>query len=133
MTKHVARTLEHLQSQDKDIARRSSVPKRAEGVAPIHPSMRDRVTTTLGAPSTGSAPDASGPLVTDPTRQGKAFPVPAVTQGCKSDPQRGRYDPGLAHAIFDEAARSSDDYARDIHTVLPENVTDNQAEPVRKP
>ena len=125
MTKHVARTLEHLQSQDKDIARRSSVPKRGEGVAPIHPSMRDRVTTTLGAPPTGSAPDGSSPLVADPSRPGKAFPVPAVTQGHKSDPQRGRYDPVLSHAIFNEAKRSSDDFARDLHTVLPDQVKED--------
>jgi hypothetical protein len=125
MTDHKARTIEHLQSQDTDIARRSSVPKRAEGAAPIHPSMRDRVTTTLGAPTTGAPPDASSPLVTDPSRQGKVFPVPAVTQGCKSDPQRATYDPALAHAIMGEAKRSPDDFARDLHTVLPDTVDEN--------
>ena len=121
---HKARTIEHLQSQDKDLARRSSVAKRGEGAAPIHPSMRDRVTTALGAPPNGAPPDASSPLPTDPSRQGKVFPVPAVAQGCKSDPQRGRYDPALAHAIFDEAKRAPDDLARDLHTVLPGRVTE---------
>lgn len=118
MTDHKARTIEHLQSQDKDIARRSSVPKSAEGAAPIHPSMRDRVTTTLGAPPNGAAPDGSSPLVTDPSRQGKVFPVPAVTPGCKSDPERGSYDPALAHAVMDEVRRSPDDFAKSLHTVL---------------
>lgn len=122
MTDHKARTIEHLQSQDKDIARRSSVPKRAEGAALIHPSMRDRVTTTLGAPPTGAPPDASSALVTDPSRRGKVFPVPAVTQGCKSDPERATYDPSLAHAVMDEARRSPDDFAHDLHTVLPDRV-----------
>jgi hypothetical protein len=124
MTEHVARTIEHLQSQDKELARRSSVPKRAEGAAPIHPSMRDRVTTALGAPPDGAPPDASSPLVTDPSRQNKAFPVPAVTRGMKSDPQRGRYDPALANAIMDEAKRSPDDFAKSLHTVLPDTVTE---------
>jgi hypothetical protein len=133
MTKHVARTLEHLQSQDKDIARRSSVPKRAEGIAPIHPSMRDRVTTTLGAPTAGAPPDASSSLPTDPSRPGKVFPVPAVTQGCKSDPERGSYDPANAHAVMSDAARASDDYAKDLHTALPASTTRSDEEPVRKP
>jgi hypothetical protein len=124
MTKHIARTIEHLQSQDKDIARRSSVPKRAEGAAPIHPSMRDRVTTSLGAPPTGAPPDASSPLVTDPSRQGKMFPVPAVTPGCKSDPERATYDPSSAHEIMDEAKRSPDDFAKSLHTVLPDTITE---------
>jgi hypothetical protein len=122
---HKARTIEHLQSQDKDIARRSSVPKRAEGAPPIHPSMRDRVTTSLGAPPTGAPPDASSSLPTDPSREGKAFPVPAVTRGMKSDPQRATYDPSTAHAVMDEARRSPDDYAKSLHTVLPTTVTEN--------
>jgi hypothetical protein len=87
--------------------------------------MRDRVTTSLGAPPTGNPPDASSPLVTDPSRQGKMFPVPAVTQGCKSDPERAHYDPALAHAIMNEAKRAPDDFARDLHTVLPDRVEEN--------
>lgn len=122
---HKARTIEHLQSQDTDIARRSSVPKRAEGAAPIHPSMRDRVTTSLGAPPTGAPPDASSPLPTDPSLSGKVFPVPAVTHGCKSDPERGSYDPSLAHEVMTNAYRSPDDFARDLHTVLPDTVDEN--------
>jgi hypothetical protein len=86
--------------------------------------MRDRVTTALGAPPDGAPPDASSPLVTDPTRQAKALPVPAVTRGMKSDPQRGRYDPALANAIMDEAKRSPDDFAKSLHTVLPDTVTE---------
>jgi hypothetical protein len=32
------------------------------------------------------------------------------------------HDPALAHAIMDEARRSPDDFARDLHTVLPDRV-----------
>ena len=107
------------------MARRSSVPKRGEGVAPVHDGMFSMTRgATLGSAPNGAPPDASSPLPTDPSRQGKVFPVPAVAQGCKSDPQRGRYDPALAHAIFDEAKRASDDLARDLHTVLPGRVTE---------
>jgi hypothetical protein len=133
MTKHVARTLEHLQSQDKGLARRSSVPKRGEGVAPIHNGMHSMSRGGIGNPTTGAPPDASSPLVTDPSRPGKVFPVPAVTQGCKSDPERGSYDPANAHAVMSDAARASDDYARDLHTALPASTTSSDEEPVRKP
>jgi hypothetical protein len=53
------------------------------------------------------------------------FPAPAVTQGCKSDPERAHYDPALARAVMDEARRSPDDFARDLHTVLPDRVEEN--------
>ncbi len=127
MTDHKARTIEHLQSQDKDMARRSSVPKRAEGAAPIHDGMlsRTRRDNTPGGPTQGNPPDASGPLVTDPSRQGKSFAVPPITRGMKSDPQRGRYDPSLAAAIMDEAKRSPDDFAKSLHTVLPDTVQED--------
>jgi hypothetical protein len=120
-----SREIEHGQNQDSGLARKSSVPKKSDTPSPIHPSMRDRVTTTLGAPPTGSPSDASSPLVTDPSRQRKVFPVPAVTQGCKSDPERAHYDPALAHAIMNEAQRASDDFARDLHTVLSDRVEEN--------
>lgn len=125
MSKDGSRYIEHVQSQDRRLARKSSVHKTSDTPSPIHPSMRDRVTTTLGAPPTGSPPDASSPLVTDPSRQGKVFPVPAVTPGCKADPERAHYDPALAHDIMNEAQRASDDFARDLHTVLPGTVDEN--------
>jgi hypothetical protein len=56
------------------------------------------------------------------------FPVPAVTHGCKSDPERACYDPSLAHAIMGEAKRAPDDYARDLHTVLPDTVTEEDCD-----
>jgi len=40
----------------------------------------------------------------------------------KSDPQRGHYDPSLASAIFVEAARSADDFAQDLHAIVPQKV-----------
>jgi hypothetical protein len=42
----------------------------------------------------------------------------------KSDPERGRYDPALAHAVMDEARKSPDDFAKSLHTVLPDTVTE---------
>jgi len=105
-----SRDIEHQKSQTLDIARRSSVAKKGDA-APIHPGMASRTNTTLGAPPTGAPPDASSPMVTDPSRMGKAFPVPAVTFGMK-----GKHDPGLAAAILGECKRSSDDFARDLHT-----------------
>jgi hypothetical protein len=122
---HKSRTIEHLQSQGTDIARRSSVPKRGEGAAPIHPGFANRTHTSLGAPPTGAPPDASSPLPTDPSRQVKSFPVPAVTHGMKSDPQRGSYDPAFAEHIMNEATRAPDDYARNLHATLPRDVNEN--------
>jgi hypothetical protein len=125
MTDHKARTIEHLQSQNKDIARRSSVPKRAEGAAPIHDGMFSMTRgTTLGSAPDGAPPDASSPLPTDPSRQGKTFPVPPLHSAMKSDPQRGRYDPALANAVMDEARRSPDDFAKSLHTTLPGTVSE---------
>jgi len=98
-----SRTLEHLQSQDTDIARRSSVPKRANGPAPIHPHMANRTDTSVGAPPRdANPPDASDSRPTDPTKQhgSKKFPVPALAQGMKSDPERGSYQPQDADRII---------------------------------
>lgn len=117
-----SRTKEHLQSQGTDLARRSTRAKVHTN--PIHDGMYSRTRGTLGGPTQGNPPDASGPLPTDPSRQGKAFAVPAVTFGHKSDPQRGHYDPGMAEAIFGEAKRDVTDYARDMHAVLPPKVED---------
>jgi hypothetical protein len=77
---------------------------------------------TPGGPTQGNPPDASSPLPTDPSRQGKTFPIPAVTRGMKSDPERGSYDPANAHAVMSDATRASDDFAKDLHTVLPDQV-----------
>jgi hypothetical protein len=123
---HKARTIEHLQSQGRDIARRSSVPKRGEGAAPIHPGMTSvtRDYGVIGGPTPVSGPDASSANVTDPTRQGKSFDIPKLAMGHKSDPQRATYDPGLAHTIMNEAKRSPDDFARSLHTKLPQTVSE---------
>lgn len=125
MIEHKARTIEHIQSQDKGLARRSSVPKRCEGAAPIHPGMTSvtRDYGIIGGPTPVSGPDASSSNVTDPS-QGKTFPVPPLHSAMKSDPQRGRYDPALANAIMDEAKRSPDDFAKNLHTTLPGTVSE---------
>jgi len=128
-----SRTLEHLAGQGKDIARRGSVPKQSGRPLEIHSGMASRTRGTLGGPPSGSPPDASSPCVTDPSREGKAFAIPAIAYGHRSDPLRGNYDPGFAQAIMNEATRSPDDFARDLHTTLPKAVTDSAAGPVRKP
>jgi hypothetical protein len=107
-------------SQRQDIARRGPVAKHAlDGPAPIHPGHSSRTTTTLGAPPTGGPPDASSSLPTDPSIMGKAFPIPAVTYGTPARVAK-MHDPGLAHAIMAEAYHGPADFARDLHTVLPD-------------
>jgi hypothetical protein len=69
----MARTIEHIQSQSLDVARKSSRSK-PEGAAPIHSGFTNRTNTSVGAPPTGTPPDASSPLPTDPTIQGKHRP-----------------------------------------------------------
>src|ERR1700692_1180692 len=95
-----ARQLEHENSQTASIARRSTRAK-PDGASPVPPGMSSPARgASLGGPPQGNPPDASGPLPTDPSRQGKSFAVPAITHGMTSDPQRGRYDPGLGPAVF---------------------------------
>jgi hypothetical protein len=121
---HVARKIEHIQSQDGGLARRSSRAK-PDGASPLHPGFQNRTSTSLGAPPTGAPPDASSPNVTDPSRQGKSFDIPKVTFGHKSDPQRAVYDPGLAECMMNEAKRSPDDFAQNLHALLPRTVTED--------
>jgi hypothetical protein len=99
-----ARQIEHAKSQGTDIARRSSVAK-PDGCAPIKPGMKSR---TDGAYPTSSSAAS------------KSFAVPKITRGMTSDSQRGHYDPGLAEAVMNEATRSADDFAQDLHAVLPQ-------------
>lgn len=114
-----SRQIEHGNSQSLDIARRSSRGKAADGPAPIHKGMASQTRGTLGGPTQGAPPDASSPLPTDPSRAGKSFPVPGITHGMSSRSDRGHFDPAFAHAVFSEASRAPDDYARDLHTALP--------------
>ena len=119
-----ARIKEHLDSQDLGLARRSSVPKRHSN--PIHPGMSCPTRSGgPGGPTRGNPPDASSPNVTDPSRMGKSFAVPGITRGMSSQPDRGRFDPGLAEAVMTEAHRAPDDYARDLHAVLPSAVNED--------
>ena len=127
-----SRALEHLAGQGKDIARRGSVPKKSGRPAEIHSGMASQTRGTLGGPPSGAPPEASSPCVADPSRQGKVFAIPSITHGHRSDPLRGNYDPALAHAIMNEATHTPDDFARDLHTALPEATTDNSSQPVRK-
>jgi hypothetical protein len=120
-----SRTIEHQNSRSLGIARRSSRAK-PDGASSTHPQMASRTNTTLGAPPRGTPLDASSPSPTAPEKQqgDKTLPVPAVTFGMKSDPQRGSYDPSFAEHIMGEATRSSDDYARNLHATLPRAVTE---------
>ncbi len=120
-----SRDIEHKNSRDLDIARKGTVAKRG-GPAPTHPGMSCPTRSGgPGGPTQGNPPDASSPLPTDPSRQGKSFAVPAITHGMKSNDERGSYDPAFAHAIFSEASRDVTDYARDLHTVLPSAVKED--------
>jgi hypothetical protein len=78
-----------------------------------------------GGPTQGNPPDASSPNVTDPSRQGKSFGVPGITRGMSSRNDRGRYDPGLAEVVMGEAYHAPDDYAKNLHTVLPGQVQED--------
>jgi hypothetical protein len=98
-----SRTLEHLQSQDTDIARRSSVPKRANGPAPIHPHTANRTDTSVGAPARdANSPDASDPRPTDPTKQhgSKKYPKPAIHSSMTGTPHADGGDQILAGAVL---------------------------------
>jgi len=121
-----SRDIEHKSSLGKGLARQSSRAKTSGAVSPIHPGFADRTDTSLGAPPRGQAPDASGPSPLDPTRT-KSYPIPKITYGHKSDSERGFYDPGMADRVMGDAdaARPPDDYAKALHTKLPEGVTDN--------
>ena len=97
-----ARQIEHRNSQNTDIARRSSCAK-PDGAAPIMRGMKSR---TDGAYPTSSS------------RASKAFAVPKITRGLTSNPERGCYDPGLATALMAEAKRDVTDHAQDLHATV---------------
>ncbi len=66
-------------------------------------------TRQTGISRTESAAALTGyKLPTDPAKQhgSKMVPVPGVTRGMKSDPERGHYDPGMAHRVVGEAVAS---------------------------
>jgi hypothetical protein len=56
---------------------------------------------------------------------GKSFAVPGITRGMTSNNDRGRFDPGLAEAVMNEAHRAPDDYAKDLHATLPRAVVED--------
>jgi hypothetical protein len=78
-----SRQIEHANSQDKGLARRSSVAKRADGPAPIHDGMKCVTRGALGGPTQGNPPDASSPLSTDPSRLGKRLVKAPIHEGMK--------------------------------------------------
>lgn len=114
-----SRTREHANSQGKGIARESTRPKTSSRPVEIHSGMASQTRGTLGGPTQGNPPDASGPLPTDPTRIGKVLPVPPKHPAMRSDPMRGQYRPESAPAVMSEAQRHSDDFAADLHGILP--------------
>jgi hypothetical protein len=102
-----SRQVEHGNSQSTDIARRSSVSK-PDGASPVMKGQRSR----------------SSSSVCDPTSPHKKFAIPQVTHGMKSDSERGSFDANLAGAIMSEATRSADDFARDLHAIIPPKVAE---------
>jgi hypothetical protein len=119
-----SRIKEHLDSQDKDIARKSSRAKVHAN--PIRPGMSSATRGTFGGPTQGNPPDASSPLPTDHEKQhgSKRFPIPACHPASKSDDvERGTYDPTRADKVMGEAATSADDFAPKLHT-LPATTTE---------
>lgn len=117
-----ARDYEHKDSQDKGLARASTVAKRSMDSVPIHSAMQNRTSSTVGAPPTGAPPDASSPLPTDPTKQhgSKSFPIPGITRGMKSNPQRGFYDPASSDQVMGEALVDVTDHTRLGKKTLPQ-------------
>lgn len=116
-----ARQIEHEASQDKDIARKSTRAK-ADGPAPIHSGFTNRTDTSLGAPPTGAPPDASSPLPTDPTRT-KQYAIPKASWGMKGGDGQD-VDPAAAHRVMAAAKSQPDDFAKSLHTVLPQSTTE---------
>lgn len=116
-----------------DIARTGGITKPHVGRAPIpHPDMLESISPSrygvLGAPPTGQPPDASSPNVTDPSRQGKIFKVPAATHGhgtSNDAHMRGHYDSSLAEHVMNQARCDPADFARKLHTELPAEVTED--------
>lgn len=117
-----SRVIEHQQSQGNGLARQSTRAKTSSRPVSLHPNMRDRVTTTVGTPPTGAPLDASSPSPLDPTRT-KAYPVPGVTRGMEAN--RGNYNPSLAYRVMSEAVSTPDDFAKHLHTKLPEETSDD--------
>jgi len=111
----------HDQPFDLGVAKgsaRDGAPKRLTPLV-THPSMKDRTSTTLGAPPTGELSDASSALPTDPIRQhsSKKLPVPKCHPGTPSRDQRGQFDPKMATDVFGDAVLSGS-------TRLPESTSE---------
>jgi len=117
-----SRMNEHLASRDRGLPRASTVSK-PDRPAPIHPAFADRTSTSLGGPTQGAPPDASSPLPTDPSRQGKSFPIPAASWNMRGGDGQD-VDLTAAHRVMAGAERHSDDFARDLHTELPESTNE---------
>ena len=118
-----SRDIEHAASQGKGLARESSAAKRAWGPQRVHPSMENRTSTDIGAPSTGAPPDASAPNPLDPTRT-KQYPIPEASWQMKDGDGRG-IDPAAGHKVMDQAVSGNHpDFAKSLHTRLPDAVTE---------
>lgn len=114
-----SRAIEHSDSQGKGLARESSRPKTSSRPVAIHPGMSNRTNTTLGAPPVGAPPDASSPNPLDPTREGKEFPIPKASWGMKGGDGQD-VERSMAHRVMAASTTSSDDFAKSLHTTLPE-------------
>ncbi len=104
---------------------RTGAPKKLDPLR-IHPGHASRTNTTVGAPPTGAAPDASSPLPTDVEKQhgSKTLPIPACHSHMVSDSARGSYRPDLADKVMADAVRPAADFSPLLHT-LPTQTTED--------
>jgi hypothetical protein len=119
-----SREIEHAKSQDKGLARQSSVAKKAFVAAPpIHPGMADRTSDTVGAAPTGRPADAVHPSLYSTTEAGKSFDIPKASWDAKDGDGCG-IDPAAGHKVMAQAKSNHPDFAKRLHTKLPDAVTE---------
>lgn len=116
-----SREIEHEKARDTGLARAGGC---AKNLAPpvLHPGFASRTDTSIGAPPTGAPPDASAPNPLDPTRT-KQFEIPEASWDMKGGDGQ-TVDKTAAHRIVSEAPRGAADFAKNLHTKLPEGVTE---------
>ncbi|MGH9807695.1 MAG: hypothetical protein ACRD9W_10625 [Terriglobia bacterium] len=119
-----SRFVEHRQSQDGGLARASSTHKKSSAPPKIHPGMKDRVSDTAGAAPTGRPADAVSPSLYSTQQAGKSFPIPEASWDMKGGDGQD-VDRSAAHRVMGETVSSPDDFARSLHTKLPESTTEN--------
>lgn len=118
-----SRDIDFTKSLGKGLARTSTVGKRSSKTCPTHPGMEDRTNDTVGAAPTGRPADAVDPSLYTTEQGGKSFDIPKASWGMKDGDGRG-IDETSAHRVMAEAKKSPDDFAKSLHTTLPQGVTE---------